>query len=312
MAERITVFLAAVQERAQTAERERAVAVARAIEERRRRKVQLALAASVLAFTTLGGLSTTYYLQERQARAAAGQRVIDQVTTLQQHAVAQPEDIRRWKVALAAVEQADTAGDPKTKAQLVALRNQIQAGLAAAQRDKALLDRLVDIRSAKEDDRYGSATDAAYAGAFRDAGIDLVALPPAQVGAKIQARPSTVAVSLSAALDDWAAVRATDAATEPAQHGWPRPPAPPTPTRGATDSATPWTPLSPTSASTPCTCWSAQLNLKRYPRLASTCWGWPSETPVMPERRSACCARPSAAMRATSGSTTTWPCAWSG
>ncbi len=102
----------------QAAERERAVAVARAIEERRRRKVQLALAASVLAFTTLGGLSTTYYLQQRQARAAAGQRVIDQVTTLRGQALAQPEEIPRWEVALAAVEQADPAGDPSTKAQL--------------------------------------------------------------------------------------------------------------------------------------------------------------------------------------------------
>src|SRR5262249_34050221 len=49
VAERITAYLAGVQERVQAAERERAVAVARAIEERRRRKVQLALAAAVLA-----------------------------------------------------------------------------------------------------------------------------------------------------------------------------------------------------------------------------------------------------------------------
>jgi len=70
VAKRMTAYLASVQERVQAAERERAVAVARAIEEQRRRKVQLALAASVLALTTLGGLSTTYYLQQRAARAA--------------------------------------------------------------------------------------------------------------------------------------------------------------------------------------------------------------------------------------------------
>ncbi len=64
--ERMTAYLAGVQERVQAAERERAVAVARAIEERRRRKLQLGLAAAVLAFTTLGGLSSTYYLQERR------------------------------------------------------------------------------------------------------------------------------------------------------------------------------------------------------------------------------------------------------
>ena len=71
VAERITAYLAGVQERVQAAERERAVAVARAIEERRRRKVQLALAASVLAFITLGGLSTTYYLQQRAERSGS-------------------------------------------------------------------------------------------------------------------------------------------------------------------------------------------------------------------------------------------------
>src|SRR5262249_32563201 len=74
VAERITAYMASGQARVQSAERERAVAVAKAIEERRRRKVQLALAASVLALTTLGGLSTAYYLQQRAAMTAAGQR----------------------------------------------------------------------------------------------------------------------------------------------------------------------------------------------------------------------------------------------
>ncbi|MGO9466151.1 MAG: tetratricopeptide repeat protein [Isosphaeraceae bacterium] len=45
----LTAYLDGVQERLQTAERERAVALAREVEERKRRKVQLALAASVLA-----------------------------------------------------------------------------------------------------------------------------------------------------------------------------------------------------------------------------------------------------------------------
>jgi hypothetical protein len=35
------------------------------------------------------------------------------VTTLQGQALAQPEEIQRWEVALAAVEQANPAGDPK-------------------------------------------------------------------------------------------------------------------------------------------------------------------------------------------------------
>jgi hypothetical protein len=147
VADRITAYQAGVQERVQAAERERAVAVAKAIEERRRRKVQLALAASVLALITLGGLSTTYYLQQQQARAAAGQRVIDQVATLQKQAVAHPQDNQRWEVAQAAVEQADPASNPNTRAQLLALQKEIRAGLDAARRDKTLLDRVA--RSAR-------------------------------------------------------------------------------------------------------------------------------------------------------------------
>jgi serine/threonine-protein kinase len=205
VAERMTAYLAGVQERVQAAERERAVAVARAIEERRRRKVQLALAASVLALTTLGGLSTTYYLQQRQAKAAADQRVVDQVTTLHNQAVAQPEDIERWEVALAAVEQAAPAGDRNAKARLLTLRTEIQDGLDAARRDKALLDRLADIRSAEShDEHHGSAADADYADAFREAGIDLAELSPADAGARIKARPPSVTLALAGALDDWA------------------------------------------------------------------------------------------------------------
>jgi serine/threonine-protein kinase len=207
VAERITAYLAGVQERVQTAERERAVAVARAVEERRRRKVQLALAASVLALTTLGGLSTTYYLQQEAARAAARQRVIDHVTTLQKQAIAQADDIPRWEVALAAVEEADPAGDPKTQAQLGALQKEMQAGLDSARRDKALLDRVVDIRSEEFDDPDGSITERSYADAFREAGIDLATLPPAEAGAQIKARPASVVLTLAAALDDWAATR---------------------------------------------------------------------------------------------------------
>ena len=209
VAGRITAYLTGVQARVQAAERERAVAVARAIEERRRRKLQLGLAASVLALTTLGGLSTTYYLQQRQARAAAVDRILGQAVTLRDQAAAQPEDVARWQVALAALEQAEAGAGGAEPAidRLLALRTQVQAGLDGARRDRALLDRLVDIRSAKADDPDGSATDAAYSGAFREVALDLAVLPPAEAGARIKNRPSAVALGLAAALDDWASVR---------------------------------------------------------------------------------------------------------
>lgn len=206
VARRMTAYLAGVQHRVQAAERQRAVAEATAVEERRRRKVQLQLAVAVLALTTLAGLSTTYYLQQRQARAAAGQRIIDRVTILRGQALAQPEDLTRWEVALAAVEHADPVGDPSIAAQLATLRGGIQAGHDAARRDRMLLDRLVEIRSAESDDQSGADIDRDYGDAFRRAGIDLAAMAPAEAGAQIRTR-SAAAQDLAAALDDWAAVR---------------------------------------------------------------------------------------------------------
>src|SRR5262249_10512583 len=156
-------------------------------------RVQLALAASVLALTTLGGLSTTYYLQHRAERehqrleqAAAVDRVVGHAVTLRDQAQAQPEDVSRWQVALAAVEQAEAGADATAHDRLQALRTEVQDGLEAAERDRALLDRLLEIRGAEEDDRNGSATDAAYAAAFREAGIDVASLAPAEAGAKIK------------------------------------------------------------------------------------------------------------------------------
>jgi serine/threonine-protein kinase len=214
VADGLAAYLNGVQARAQAAERERAVAVARAIEERRRRKVQLALAASVLAFLTLGGLSAAYYFQHRFERerqqieqAAAVDRVVSHAVTLHDQALAHPEDVSRWQVALAAVEQAEVGDDATAHERLQDVRTEIQAGLDAAERDRKLLDRLVEIRIAEADDPFGSRTDADYAAAFREAGIDLAKLTPAEAAAKIKARPPSVAPGLTAALDDWAATR---------------------------------------------------------------------------------------------------------
>ena len=209
VAERITAYLTGVQARVQAAERARAVAVARAVEERRRRKLQLGLAAALLAFTTLGGLSTMYYLQQRQAKNAAIEQSVGRAITLRDQAAAHPEDVARWQVALAALEQAEAAAGDAAPARdrLMALHTEIQTSLDAAQRDRALLDKLVDIRSSKTDDFDGTATDEAYAGAFGEAGLDLAVIPPAEAGAKLKGRPPVVALGLASALDGWAAVR---------------------------------------------------------------------------------------------------------
>ncbi len=92
--------------------------------------------------------------------------------------------------------------DGSSRREVQALQKQVDEAAQAAGRDATLLRAVVDVRSAEADDPNGLASDAAYAGAFRDAGLDVDALGPAAAAAKIRARPARLA--LAAALDDWA------------------------------------------------------------------------------------------------------------
>ena len=94
----------------------------------------------------------------------------------------------------------------------------------AAERDRRLLDRLADIRSARADDRLGDDTDAAYREAFREAGIDPDVLTAEEAGRRIKARPPEIATALAMTLDDWAAVRRDLLKDAAGAGGWPRPP----------------------------------------------------------------------------------------
>jgi eukaryotic-like serine/threonine-protein kinase len=205
----MVAYFEGVQDRLRQAELDRVEAQTRAEEERKRRRLQAVLAAALLLLTTMGGLGAIYYQRQKSARAALVAQAIGEVTTRRELALAKPEDVSPWRVALASLGQAEgvAVGDPGAMRQLAALREELQAGVDAAERDKVLLDRIVDIRSATYDDPDGSETEAKYAEAFREARLDLSVLTPAEAGAKIKARPPAVALAVAAALDDWTWVR---------------------------------------------------------------------------------------------------------
>jgi serine/threonine-protein kinase len=212
MARRMTAYLASVQDKLRAAELARAAEAARAEEarrtalaERRSRHFQAGLAASILALTIAGGLGFTYWLHQRQAHAARIDRLLAEARLFLVQARNAPLDLAAWAKAADAVGRAESdAGDV---AALALLHRDVDRGLADARANRKLLDDLVDIRGAKADDPDGSATDAAYAEAFRAAGIDVDARPPSEVGAAIVSRPAPVASAMVAALDDWTAVR---------------------------------------------------------------------------------------------------------
>ena len=222
---------AAAAERARAAEEARAdearaAAIAsdgRARAERRALRMTVGLAASVLIATALGAAGWTWIERDRVARIATRSA---QVNTALQEATglmgqaqgAAVGDLVPWTKALAAADKArhllEPGLDPSLRRQVEALlaaitgeKERADAAARAARDDRMLLDKLVDIRSAKTDDPDGSISDRDYSAAFRDAEIDVTALSPAEVGARIKARPAPVAAALVAALDDWAAIR---------------------------------------------------------------------------------------------------------
>jgi eukaryotic-like serine/threonine-protein kinase len=212
VAGRVSAYLAGVQERVRQAELARAQADARAEEERKRRKLALALAAAVVALMAVGGGGAAAYFRQREAEAARLSVALHDVEMLRDQARLDPMgDPDRWRAALVAAERAtDLLGpmvDARSSRRVRALREEVRQAAVSADSDAKLMQAAVDILSARADDPDGSIGDAAYAAAFRQDGLDVDAMAPEAVGARIRARPSGVALALAAALDDWAGRR---------------------------------------------------------------------------------------------------------
>ncbi len=240
----MTGYLAGVRERLRTVELARVEAQARAdeeakrrvladalaqkaqahaIEEGRRRRLQVGLAASILALTTVGGLAATAYLHQRQARATQVELALNETTLLHEQALEAPDNLARWQAAREAIKRVEVAlgedGNAQARLRLDDLRREVDTGIAAARRDRELLDALAEIRSGHLGGKPG-VTDVAYAAAFRRGGLDLDALTPAEAAARLLARPHAVVLQVLPYLDSWSLVRRND--EQPAER-WQRP-----------------------------------------------------------------------------------------
>ncbi len=232
VADRISAYRASVAERLRAAELARVEAQARAEEEvkrraladqltvaaearvkeeRRRRKLQVGLAASLLALVVVGGLGTTYFVQQRQQRSDAVLRALTEATTLRDQAREHPDDPARWRVALGTIRQVERVLSPSANrdawVQFIRLRDEVESETATTERDRELLERLADLRSsgAAEGANYA----ARYTDALRRAGYDVEGHSPAEVGTKIGKRPKPVAQFIAAVLDEAAAAWTT-------------------------------------------------------------------------------------------------------
>jgi serine/threonine-protein kinase len=196
--------------RAEESRRTAVAADAKARAERRARRLTGSLAASVLGIVVAVGGGAAWFERLRAERQSQLELAVREAEILHAEAKQAGGDLARWgkaRESAHAIERllADARDEP-TRRRINSLVESVTAAALGAEKDQKLLDKLIDIRSAKTDDRGGWATDAAYAGVFREAGIDVSSLPPTDAGAKLKARPTVVAVALAAALDDWAAV----------------------------------------------------------------------------------------------------------
>jgi serine/threonine-protein kinase len=209
VAQRISAYQAGVQERLRQAELARVEAQTRAAEERKRRRVTVALAGSLLVMTTLGGLLFTNFLYQRQARAAAVDRLLGRAATLLEQARGEPDDIARWQKVLGAIQQLEEQPSGVTgeaRAGLAQIKADAATGLRTAERDATLRQALIAIR-ANQEDAGPEATDAAFAEAFRAGELDIDALDAADAANRLRRRPTAVVVELAGFLDYWSHVR---------------------------------------------------------------------------------------------------------
>jgi tetratricopeptide (TPR) repeat protein len=133
------------------------------------------------------------------------------------------ESERRVEEALAVLETSLPRGNPHAPELVTAARQaeaQLANGLAGKElrqrvermlADLAMLTRLEEIRLDQSSVKGGhfdiAGADSAYAGAFREYGIDVEALSVEETGTRIRER--AIALHLAAALDDWALARET-------------------------------------------------------------------------------------------------------
>jgi serine/threonine-protein kinase len=201
VARAVNDYQAAVVEQARAAEQERLTRAVRDAERRKRRRLHLALAASVLTLLAVG-VGTLAWLQHLGERREAEER-LRQVELRQAVgaglASAQASLERgRWAEARAVLEQAAGQVGEEAPEGLQRRLEQLRADLALAERlEKVRLGRATWVRNRFASDR----AERDYEAAFRQAGLARLQEAPEVVAVRL--RESAIKEQLVAALDDW-------------------------------------------------------------------------------------------------------------
>jgi eukaryotic-like serine/threonine-protein kinase len=215
VSDRVTAYLAGVQDRLRRAELER-------VEERARRRVTTVVASAVILAGLLGGGGLAWNQRQKADRMARTARALEDALAdasrlLGEAKSAPPGDAGRWAAAVAAAKRsegllAQGEADELLRRRVDSLVSEVERDRSAAAEkarqievDRVLLEKLESVRGSRVAYRDLKRTDADYAKAFRTAGLDLDASRPDEAGKSLASR--TDPIELAGYLDDWAFVR---------------------------------------------------------------------------------------------------------
>lgn len=235
IADRMTAYLASVQDRLHQTELARVTAETRALTERTRRRLALALTASIIGLVALGGGGWRYLERQRSARQEAIEEAIneriDHAAVVQGKAAAAPiGDLSGWGEALGEIKAAEellrhAEHDPELAARVESVRSELEHGHGEAVRrareaeaDQRLVAHLETVRTDRGEHWDPERTDREFAEAFREYGVDFEKTDPKTAGAAFAGRAASV--EIGAALDDWCAIRQYDLAKRPNAPPW--------------------------------------------------------------------------------------------
>jgi serine/threonine-protein kinase len=222
----VAAYLASVQERLRQAERQRAVAEARAVEERKRRRLAVVLAGAVLLLV-VGAGGALWLVQQQQARRdAAGQtarQLLERARGLLKKGW-QEHDLARLKEAKAEANQAAAvavSGDApeRVRQQTAAFRKEAAERLARAEKTRELLDAWLTVLAPRETRTYRSDArglmmtmpeldpDEQYAATLQRWGLDVDHTNEREMVARLRDEPEPVLQEILAGLDTWVILR---------------------------------------------------------------------------------------------------------
>jgi tetratricopeptide (TPR) repeat protein len=206
-----------VQEKLRTAERERAVAEARAVEERKRRRAQAALGLTFTSMVVLCGAFAWWTQDQRRARLAESERAmgraLEKAIVRFGQASGAGRDPALWAEARASALQArEQAVSTAAPAAVLDRINALLTEIGRIEKNRRLVASLLEIHAGMGDrvlvtgDQDFAGADDRYDRALRDYGTDLSRLAPERGAALLRELGGEITVELAAALDDWAYV----------------------------------------------------------------------------------------------------------